>query len=203
MTSLLRRLFGLSRRSEGSVIHYTGHRILADPSRSRFPAKRERAIAKAIGTVVKREGVVAGYGGLASGSDILIAEALVNAGADLHVVLPCEEDRYLEASVLEAGAAWGARFEGMIAEAASLTFLETEDEIEEEPIDFSGASDIAMDMASEEAKQTALELFQLALFDGEDSEAKAGTGADIERGKDFGWRQIILLIGRRGKIRVL
>jgi adenylate cyclase len=201
MIAFLRRLFGGSSKGDGSLVHYTGHRILADAKRSRFPAGRERSVARAVRKVLDKEGVVAGVGGLASGSDILIAEALLARGADLHIVLPCEDDRYVDASVAEAGKDWVRRFHAMTSEATTLTYLE--DDGAGSDIDFSGASDLALEMAREMAEEEGRSRFQLALFDGVASEGAAGTGADIATGRDLGWRQLVLLIRPRGKIKLL
>lgn len=61
-----------------------------------------------------------GYGALAAGGDILVAEALVEAGAQLHVVLPCPSDAFRRASVEPYGADWAARFDRLLDQADSL-----------------------------------------------------------------------------------
>lgn len=63
-------------------------------------------------------------GALAAGFDIVAAERLVRAGAELHVVLPGAVDAFVEASVAPAGAAWRARFEALLAAAASVETLD-------------------------------------------------------------------------------
>ena len=53
--------------------------------------------------VLRRRPVGFAYGSLASGGDILWAEALLSAGAELHVVLPCAIEDFLRASVAPSG----------------------------------------------------------------------------------------------------
>lgn len=61
-----------------------------------------------------------GYGALAAGGDILIAEALVEAGAQLHVVLPCPSQAFRRASVEPYGGDWAKRFDRLLGQADSL-----------------------------------------------------------------------------------
>lgn len=194
MASVFSNLFG---SKKGPVIHFTGHRILADPARSRFPAGREKAVGKLVDKILKREGAVAGFGGLASGADIVVAELLLRRGGELHVVLPCEDEIYLDASVREAGEAWVERYWDLLGQASNLTVLEDDGGA----IDFGGASDVAMDMVMEMAQEYGLDHFQLALFDGDMTSGSEGTGADLERGRDLGWRQIEIRVNGKGKIR--
>jgi hypothetical protein len=77
--------------------------------------------------VVSRAGF--GFGALAAGADILAAEALSARGASLHVVLPCDPQRFLELSVEPYGNAWSRRFESLCAKAEVLEWLESSDGI--------------------------------------------------------------------------
>lgn len=72
---------------------------------------------------IQRYDVGAGYGALAAGSDIILAEALLSEGAALHVVLPCPKDRFIEHSVRPFGVSWLERFETCLDRASSLKIL--------------------------------------------------------------------------------
>lgn len=63
-------------------------------------------------------------GALAAGFDIVAAERLVRAGAELHVMLPGAVDAFVDASVAPAGVAWRARFDTLLAAAASVETLD-------------------------------------------------------------------------------
>ncbi|MEO9599369.1 tetratricopeptide repeat-containing protein [Parasphingorhabdus sp.] len=90
------------------------------------------AILQDIDEIIAREKPGFGFGALAAGADILIAEALHKAGAELHVILPYPVDRFRDLSVAPFGDHWVARFDALIAVAAKLDVL-TELPDEEEP----------------------------------------------------------------------
>ena len=85
------------------VVHYCGHMFGAEPA-------AEARIRAALDAVLDEEEVGFAYGALACGADILAAEALLDRGAELHVVLPFEEEDFLLQSVLPGGAGWEARY---------------------------------------------------------------------------------------------
>src|SRR5262249_909104 len=81
------------------VIHFTGHMTAAPGVQGRFPAASEARVASEVATLLDRHGVGFGYGSLASGADILFAEALLARGAELHAVLPFEREEFKAVSV--------------------------------------------------------------------------------------------------------
>ncbi len=80
-------------------------------------------IAEDIDAIIAREKPGFGFGALAAGADILIAEALHRAGAELHVILPYPVDRFRELSVAPFGEHWVARFDALVEAAAILDVL--------------------------------------------------------------------------------
>lgn len=64
-----------------------------------------------------------GHGALAAGTDILVAEALLARGCDLHVVLPAGPELFRQVSVVAVDPAWGPRFDACLARAASLEVI--------------------------------------------------------------------------------
>ena len=60
------------------------------------------------------------YGSLASTGDILMAEALLDLGIELNLVLPYRADEFLKVVIPSA---WSSRFEACISRAASLSFV--------------------------------------------------------------------------------
>jgi hypothetical protein len=62
-----------------------------------------------------------GYGALAAGADIIAAEAVLKARAELHVVLPSAIAAFKASSVDPSGANWSARFDRLIEASSSLT----------------------------------------------------------------------------------
>ena len=90
-----------------SIVHYCGH--LIDPANgARFPEAEAGRVARLVREFLASRAFGFGYGSLASGADILVAEALLDAGAELHVVLPFGADEFEETSVAPAGPEWAA-----------------------------------------------------------------------------------------------
>ena len=93
------------------TLHFAGHMALA--------ADAEEATLR-IGEVLDQEHIGFGYGALAAGADIAIAEALLDRGAELHLVLPGTAEAFREASVARLGDGWAARFDAVIARAETV-----------------------------------------------------------------------------------
>jgi tetratricopeptide (TPR) repeat protein len=95
-------------------LHFGGHMSFdARVSRREHLDDRIRA-------VLEEERVGFGFGALAAGADILIAEALLERGAELHAVLPGGPDAFAAVSVEPFGKAWRRRFDSLLAGAASV-----------------------------------------------------------------------------------
>jgi hypothetical protein len=77
-----------------------------------------------LAAAISANGAGIAVGALAAGFDILAAEALAGAGADLHIVLPAPPDLFVARSVAPAGAAWCARFDALLAAAAQVDILD-------------------------------------------------------------------------------
>lgn len=80
-------------------------------------------IAEDIDAIIAREKPGFGFGALAAGADILIAEALHKAGAELHVILPYPVDRFRELSVAPFGEHWVTRFDALVEVAVVVEVL--------------------------------------------------------------------------------
>ena len=89
----------LSELAGPSVVYFCGHRIDSDGTANRFPAAEEASVAARIAEAVDADPPGFAYGSLASGADILFAEALLHVGAELHVVLPFDEHEFVRSSV--------------------------------------------------------------------------------------------------------
>lgn len=76
-----------------------------------------------IDAIIAREQPGFGFGALAAGADMLIAEALHNAGAELHITLPYPVDRFRALSVAPSGDHWLARFDALVEAAVRLDVL--------------------------------------------------------------------------------
>ena len=73
-------------------------------------------IARAVAEIAPCEA----YGALAAGTDILVAEALLERGTELNLILPVEAGAFRAASVTSVSRDWGPRFDACLARAASV-----------------------------------------------------------------------------------
>jgi adenylate cyclase len=153
------------------VAHFCGHMFGAD-------AAAEAAIRGALDALLDEEGIGFAYGALACGADIVIAEALLDRGVALHVVLPFEEEDFLLQSVRPGGPGWEARYRACRDRAASVLFA-SQMAYFGNPGQYGYASRTAMGLARLRAEHLGAEAVQVAIWDGVASEGPAGTGADV------------------------
>jgi class 3 adenylate cyclase len=161
-----------------TVAHFCGHRIAAAGEAGRFRAENEPAVAERIRQEVARQPTTFAYGALANGGDVLWAEALVDSGTELHVVLPFERQEFLEASVAPAGDQWVARFERLLYAATSVTYA-TEDAHLGDDVLYRYGSELAMGLAILRGRYLEANLRQFALWDGTPANGTAGTAIDV------------------------
>jgi class 3 adenylate cyclase/Flp pilus assembly protein TadD len=160
------------------VIHYCGHMMRASGQGGSAHPLDGKVIARAIARELARLGVGFGYGSLASGADILFAEALLERGAELNVVLPFDLAEFVDISVLPAGPDWVRRFERCLEQASQVTYA-TEDQYLDDAALFHFATRLGMGLAIQRARGLATRVEQLAVWDGEGSDSVAGTAASV------------------------
>jgi Adenylate and Guanylate cyclase catalytic domain len=195
----LRLVCDLTRSDQGmlralagpAVVHFCGHRIAPDEAGTAFAARDEVAVAAQIAAQVKRHRAGYAYGSLASGADILWAEALLAAGSEVHIVLPFARDAFIARSIAPAGPEWITRFEHTLEKAKSVRYA-TADTVVGDDILFRYASDLAMGLALLRARYLAAEARQLAVWDGEDPRGAAGTSSDTATWRHAGqWVTVV------------
>ncbi|MET0616108.1 MAG: adenylate/guanylate cyclase domain-containing protein, partial [Thermoleophilaceae bacterium] len=161
-----------------SVVHFCGHRIGAPGERARLPAEAEPQLAAAVAAELERAPVGYAYGALAAGADILWAEALLEHGGELHVVLPLALEEFVRASVEPAGAAWVERFHRCLYAATTVEYA-TDDALGGDDVLFRYGSELAMGLALLRARFLDAEVRQLGVWDGGGTHGEAGTAIDI------------------------
>ena len=157
-----------------AVVHFCGHRL----GGARFSPRKERDVAKRVEEAVRVTRIGYAYGSLASGADILWAEAILAAGGELHVVLPFARDEFVAWSVGPAGVAWVQRFEQCLDAAASVRYA-TDDAFLGDDVLFRYGSELAMGLALLRASYLDADVRQLAVWDGGSANGAAGTAIDI------------------------
>jgi tetratricopeptide repeat protein/adenylate/guanylate cyclase family protein len=185
-----------------AVAHFCGHMIAAPGADGRFLAADEAIVAGRIAGAVAERPIGYAYGALAAGADILWAEALLAAGSELHVVLPCHRDKFLETSVAPAGAAWAERFAVCLGRATNLTYA-TEDASFGDDCLFRYGAELAMGLALTRARYLDAEPVQLAVWDGGPAHGDAGTAIDVANWLRGGRASVVVGAGagRGGAIR--
>lgn len=185
-----------------SVIHYCGHRFQHTRDKG-VSEERQGKIRRRIDEFLQANNVGFGYGGLAAGSDILLAESLLALGAELHIVLPLPSEEYLKTSVVNAGKHWMSRYETCMAQATSISVTSPEwgvrtDASQEGPDDilFSYGGRVAIGRALAKARSLRTQVGQLAVCAPRKKTKKekenpklyaAGTWAEVDH-----WREAVL-----------
>lgn len=96
----------------GRIVQFGGHLGVAGAAAAALSAQ--------VAAVLETHRAVAGFGALAAGADLIVAEALLARGAELHVVLPTPPEVFAAQSVVPYGADWAERFEAALDAATSL-----------------------------------------------------------------------------------
>jgi len=160
-----------------AVVHFCGHRISRDGN-APFRSSDEGHVSRLIAEVVAKHNVGFAYGSLASGGDILWAEALLARDVELHVVLPFALDEFVECSVAPSGHSWVERFSRCLDRAASVTYGTSEAFLGDDVL-YRYCSEIAMGLTLVRARWLEAEAHQFALWDGKPPRGDAGTAIDV------------------------
>lgn len=96
------------------VMAFAGHMVDA-PNRAtpRFPAVIETKVKDSIKSAIRTLNASIGYCSLACGGDILFAEAMVEEGGEVHVLMPFNKSDFINTSLAFAGEHWVNRFEAL------------------------------------------------------------------------------------------
>jgi class 3 adenylate cyclase len=172
------------------VIAYTGHMI-----GPRFSADNEGKVAAAIRAQMGKERVGCGFGSLAGGADILFAEALIERGAELNVVLPFAREDFIAQSVQPSGPAWPDRFERCLSKAHTVRYATNESYLGDDA-SFEYAARIAMGHALLRSRQMDSTPALFAVWDAErptELQKTAGTLADLWLWHSLGHKSWIVM----------
>jgi hypothetical protein len=172
------------------VAHYCGHRMARRGFGGAFIPAAEETVARAIAEALDSFGVVAAFGSLASGGDILAAEAALARGAELHVVLPFGPRRFKAEAVVPSGADWERRFDAAVRRATSIEVLPGEVEATDRA--YATGARRAMDRAVLRASMLATEPVQIAIWDGKPVIDGSTVDAELTEWQQTGLRSYII-----------
>jgi hypothetical protein len=159
-------------------LHFGGHMSFrADAAPTPLTAE--------IATVLAEERIGFGYGALAAGADILIAEALLARDAELHLIIPGGIEAFAALSVDPFGADWRRRFDAIIARAETVRSVEPVGVLPD-TVAIGLADEIAMGAARINAQRLASAAVQLLVIANGEPEARshaiwAAGGAGTQR----------------------
>ena len=168
------------------VFHFCGHMFRAG-------WHVEEQLAQAINSTLDETGALIAYGPLACGADILIAEAILARGGELHAVMPFAEEDFLTTSVRLGGPEWEPRYIRARDAAASVTFATQIQHSDDDEL-FAYCSKLVMGLARLRAGVMQAEVFQLAVWDGRSANGVAGTAADCAEWERQGGKTRIISI---------
>jgi class 3 adenylate cyclase len=160
------------------VLHYCGHRIDPTSTPARFPPDLEVHVGREIRAFLAEQRVGFAYGSLASGADILIAEALLDQGVPVEVVLPFDTSEFERTSVGPAGPGWVDRFRACLSRADSVVHTSDSSFMGDDEL-FGYAGRIAMGHALNRAAWLDAPARQLAVWDQAQGEVLGGTAHDV------------------------
>ena len=173
--------------SPPTVVHFCGHMFLEEEA-------AETTLRHSINDFLEAHDVGYAYGALAAGSDILIAEQILERGAELNVIFPFVQEDFIAQSVAPAGGNWLKRFNSCLAKANSINFA-TEMHYVGDPDQFGYASKVAMGMSKLRAQYLGNKPAQLAIWDNVPSNGPAGTGADVAAWRSYGGSSMVIEAG--------
>lgn len=170
------------------VITFCGHMFAAD-------AGAEGALAAQVAAALGELGSTIAYGALACGADIVIAEAILDAGGELNVVLPYLADEFVRTSVAPGGEAWVERFERCMEKAAEVV-IASETVALGDDRQFRYGSTLMMGFARLRARHLEADAVQLAVWDERPTDGMAGTAADVRQWRANGGRSRVIPFDR-------
>jgi hypothetical protein len=160
-----------------TVLHYCGH-LIDRPGARRFPAEAEARVANAVASFLESRCIGFAYGSLGCGADTIVAEALLDRGVELNVVLPFGADEFDRTSVAHAGPDWSRRFRECLRRAATVRYASDSAYLGDDEL-FGYAARVAMGHAMNRAAFLGVPAEQLAVWDGSAGDLIAGTGHDV------------------------
>jgi len=174
------------------AMHFAGHIFGRDgdvKDVSVLTAEQEEELFSTVSNIIQENDIGLGYGALAAGADILIAEALLEEGGELHVILPIDQKKFVEASVKPFGDHWMKRFKDCLNKASTVSifdyFSDWPDTLLRER-----ASLLAMGEAVRKSEELSVRACQLLIWEGK--KGNAGTAKDAQTWQKGGREQYIV-----------
>jgi len=175
------------------VLVFTGHMIdRPDRATPRFPSEFESAVAKEIQRKIAILKPGFGFASAACGSDILFLEAMLDAGAEVSVVLPYNEEDFVRDSVdFVPNSNWRARFERVLTRSARVIAASTQ-RIGTDDISYEFCSQLLLGLAAIRCRQLDSTLTPLAVWNEKPGDDLGGTASVVENWRQLGYEPEII-----------
>jgi hypothetical protein len=170
-------------------LHFGGH-MSFDPK-----VVRREHLDEKIAALLEEENVGFGFGALAAGADIIIAEALIERGAELHAVLPGGTEAFAAVSVDPFGKAWHRRFDAVLARAETIRPVRPLGAPPDSAM-IGLADEVAMGAALMNGRRLESSAVQLLVLDSAAETGNGASGRSREIWAAGGWRQRVLTAPR-------
>lgn len=169
---------------------FAGH-MIDRPGRpsARFRPQDEEPVAREIRALVEELDLRVGFSAAACGGDLLFLEALLERGAEIHVVLPYLPEAFRPECV-DFLPGWGERFDRVLAGAKEVVVAS--DRREPSQAHYVYAMELMHGLAAMRADQLETSLVGLALWDGKVADGPGGTSDFVARCLERGHRVEIL-----------
>lgn len=171
-----------------SVIVFAGHMIdRPDRATPRFPSELESAVAKGIRKKIDMLKPGFGFASAACGSDILFLEAMLEAGAEIWVVLPYEKKQFIRDSVdFISKSSWCARFDRVL-ERATRVITAAPQKLEIGGVAYEFCNQLLLGLAAIRARQLDTTMSPLAVWDRTSGDGPGGTATVIGNWRKLGY----------------
>ena len=173
-------------------VHFAGHIFGTEGEGKNVPVLSKDQQSKLSGTIsdiIQEYDIGFGYGAPAAGADIVIAEALIAEGCELHIVLPVSKKIFVEKSVAPFGKSWIGRFKTCLKNAKTVTVFDNFERWPDSMLQFR-ASLTAMGGAARQSDFLSARPAQLLIWD--QKEGNQGTACDADIWTNTGRLQIVV-----------
>ncbi|MFT5175759.1 MAG: class 3 adenylate cyclase [Gammaproteobacteria bacterium] len=177
------------------VVAFSGHMIdAASRPKARFPAAIERSVYDSIAHALQQVDAGIAYASAACGADILFIEAMLDRGAEVHVVLPFGNDEFIRTSVAFAGQGWVRRFFSAMSRVTSVRYASRENYLNDDIL-FKYTADQVTGLSILHAQRLESAPLFLSAIDQESTFDVGGTHDNAERWQTLPYEKLIIDIG--------
>lgn len=175
------------------VVVFSGHTIDRKSRQTpRFPQHLEAKVYHAIRDRLKQLDARLGYASAACGADILFLEAIVDLQGEAHIVLPYEQEQFLQDAVdIVPDGNWVERF-NRVTQQATQVIVASNHQQQGGDVVYEYTNRLLQGLAKMRAEQLETELLPMAVWNGQPSNDPGGTASAIKNWQQSGYQVEII-----------